>query len=121
MVVLSTVVVVPLTVKSPAMVTFAPLKVKAVVGVEPDFITSSPLLFVKLPNVVPSSLRVTSAPPASRFMSPAESNVIVDPVTVSITGLVKVLLVSVAVDVADTNRASPPVLGRVSVLLALSE
>ena len=32
----------------------------------------------------------------------------------------KVLLVSVAVDAVDTSRASPPVLGRVSVLLALS-
>jgi hypothetical protein len=119
--VVSTVVVVPFTVRFPAKVAFAPLKVTAVVGVEPDFITSSPLLFVKLPNVVPSSFRVTSAPPASRVMSPAESNVMVDPVTVSITGLVRVLLVSVAVDVADTKRASPPVLGRVSVLLALSE
>ena len=33
----------------------------------------------------------------------------------------KVLFVSVAVDAVDTSRASPPVLGNVSVLLALSE
>ena len=88
--VVSIVVVVPFTVRLPEKVAFAPLNVTAVVGVEPDFITSSPLLFVKLPNVVPSSLRVTSAPPASKFISPAESNVIVDPVTVSMTGLVRV-------------------------------
>ena len=75
--VVSMVVVVPFTVRFPAKVTFAPLNVMAVVGVEPDFITSSPLLFVKLPKVVPSSLSVTSAPPASRVISPAESNVIV--------------------------------------------
>ena len=33
----------------------------------------------------------------------------------------KVLFVSVAVEAVDTSRASPPVLGKVSVLLALSE
>ena len=37
------------------------------------------------------------------------------------TGAVNVLFVKVAVDDVETNRASPPVLGRVSVLLALSE
>lgn len=59
----------------PAPVTLAPLNVNAVVGVEPDLITSSPLLFVKLPKVVPSSFNVTSAPPASRIISAAASTV----------------------------------------------
>ena len=40
----------------PARVTFAPLKVAAVVGVEPDLITNSPLEFVKLAKVVPHLL-----------------------------------------------------------------
>ena len=44
----------------PARVTFAPLKVAAVVGVEPDLITNSPLEFVKLAKVVPPSFNITS-------------------------------------------------------------
>ena len=85
----------------PAKVTLAPLNVIAVVGVDPDLITSSPLEFVRLPKVVPSSLSVTSAPPASKTISVVASNVIVDPESISaITGVVKVLFVSVAVEVA---------------------
>ena len=37
------------------------------------------------------------------------------------TGAVNVLFVKVAVDAVETSRASPPVLGSVKVLLALSE
>ena len=55
----------PSTVKLPSIVVLAPLRVIAAVGVEPDLITSSPLEFVKLPKVVPASLRVISAPSAS--------------------------------------------------------
>ena len=51
----------------PAKVTFAPLKVIAVVV--PDLIIRSPLVFVALPKVVPSSLKKISPPPASRTMS----------------------------------------------------
>ena len=40
---------------------------------------------------------------------------------VLIVGLDSVLFVSVAVELTDTRSASPPVLGRVSVLEALSE
>ena len=65
----------PSTVKLPSAVTLAPLNVNAAVGVDPDLITSSPLLLVKLPNVVPSSLSTTSAPPASSVMSPLASTV----------------------------------------------
>ena len=54
----------------------SPANVKAVVGVEPDFITTSPPEFVILPKVVPSSLRSISAPPASKVMSATESSVI---------------------------------------------
>ena len=65
----------PSTVKLPSAVILAPLNVNAAVGVDPDFITSSPLLLVKLPNVVPSSFSTTSAPPASKVMSPLASTV----------------------------------------------
>jgi hypothetical protein len=65
---------------------------------------------------------VTSAPPASKTISVVASSVILDPESISvITGVVKVLFVSVAVEDVDTNLASPPVLGRVKTLLALSE
>ena len=57
----------------PENVTLAPLNVIAVVGVEPDLITSSPLLFVKLPKVVPPSFKITSAPFASNVMSVSAS------------------------------------------------
>ena len=48
---------------------FAPLKVAAVVGVEPDLITNSPLEFVRLAKVVPPSFNITSAPSASNIIS----------------------------------------------------
>ena len=87
-----------------------------------DLITSSPLEFVKLPKVVPSSLSVTSAPPASKTISVVASSVIVEPESISvITGVVKVLFVNVDVEASDTKVESPPVLGRVKTLLALSE
>ena len=79
-------------------------------------------LFVNVSILVPSSLNITSAPPASKTISVVESNVIVDPESISaITGVVKVLFVKVAVEDGYTNLASPPVLGRVKTLLALSE
>ena len=121
-VVLSTVVVVPLTVRLPATVTLAPLMVIAVVGVEPDCITSSPLELLKLPKVVPPSFSVTSPPSASSTMSVVASSVIVEPESISaITGVVNHMFVSEAVELVDTKRASPPVLGSVNVLDALSE
>ena len=51
--------------------------------------------FVILPNSVPSSLNIISAPPASNVISPALSNSIVEPSMCSITGVVSVLLVRV--------------------------
>ena len=57
----------------PANVTLAPLNVIAVVGVDPDLITSSPLLFVKEAKVALPFLRVMSSPSASRIISPVAS------------------------------------------------
>jgi hypothetical protein len=55
-------------------------------------------------------------------MSVVASKVIVEPESISvITGFVNVLFVSVAVDEVETNLASPPELGSVRVLDALSE
>ena len=51
--------------------------------------------FVILPNSVPSSDSIISAPPASNVISPALSNSIVEPSMCSITGVVSVLLVRV--------------------------
>ena len=67
-------------------------------------------LFVNTNILVPSSLNITSAPPASKTISVVASNVIVEPESISaITGVVKVLFVKVAVEDVDTNLASPPV------------
>jgi hypothetical protein len=65
----------PEIVRSPAIVTLAPLIVKAVVGVDPDLTKSSPPDCVRLPKVVPSSFNKTSAPPASNIRSPGVSKV----------------------------------------------
>ena len=54
----------------------SPANVTAVVGVLPDFITSSPPDCVKLPNVVPPAFNTTSFPAASKLISAAESTVI---------------------------------------------
>jgi len=51
----------------PAAVKLAPLNVNAVVV--PDLIIKSPLVFVAEPNVVPSSLKKISPPPASSTIS----------------------------------------------------
>ena len=67
--------VVPVTVKLPAIVVFAPLIVMFVVAELPDFILNSPLLFVNLPNSVPPSFKIISAPSASSIISAALSNV----------------------------------------------
>jgi len=115
-----TVVVVPATLKLPATATLAPSNVKAVVV--PDFNIKLPLVFVALPNVVPPSLKKMSPPSASNIMSVVASSVIVEPESISaITGVVNVLFVSVSVELAETKVVSPPVLGSVRVLDALSE
>ena len=59
----------PVTVKSLAKVKSAPLNVAAVVAPEPDFITSSPPLFVNRPKLVPLSFNFISAPSASNTIS----------------------------------------------------
>ena len=70
----STVVVVPETVKLPAIVTLAPLNVIAVVV--PDLIIKLPDVFVKLPKVVPPSFKNISPPSASKVISSPASIVI---------------------------------------------
>ena len=86
----------PLTVRFPANVALAPLPVSIVVV--PDLIIKLALVFVNPPKVVPSSFNIISAPPASNTISVVASSVIVDPESISvITGVVKVLLVSVCV------------------------
>ena len=82
----------PSTVKLPSIVALAPLNVIAAVGVEPDLITNSPLEFVKLPNTVPSSLSVISAPPASNIISPPESSVISVPSFVIVSSAILPML-----------------------------
>ena len=62
---------------------------------EADLISRFEPEFVILPNSVPSSDSIISAPPASNVISPALSNSIVEPSMCSITGVVKVLLVKV--------------------------
>ena len=63
-----------------------------------------------------------SPPSASNIISVVASSVIVEPESISaITGVVKVLFVKVAVELVQTRRASPPVLGSVRVFEALSE
>ena len=59
--------------------------------------------------------------PSGLIESTAISPTLVILLSLKLTLSPKVLFVSVAVDVADTKRASPPVLGRVSVFDALSE
>ena len=63
----------PVAATVPAAVTFAPLKVRAVVA--PDFIIRLPEVLVALPNVVPSSLKKISAPFASSTISSSASTV----------------------------------------------
>ena len=58
----------------PAKVTFAPLKVAAVVV--PDLIIRSPDVLSKLPKVVPASFKNIVSPAASSIISPEESSVI---------------------------------------------
>ena len=67
----------------PANVTFAPLNVAAVVV--PDLIIRFPELFVALPKVVPSSLKNTSPPPASKTISVVASKVTVEPLSISVS------------------------------------
>ena len=60
--------------------------------------TNSPDEFVNLPNSVPSSFKIISCSPASNTISVAASNVIAALLSISaITGVVKVLFVSVSV------------------------
>ena len=66
------------------------------------------------PNVNPTSTGIFTSSVASKVISAPES-------ISAITGVVKVLLVSVDVEASDTKVESPPVLGIVKTLLALSE
>ena len=63
----------PLIVKSPAIVAFAPLNVRAVVV--PDLITKLPDEFSSEPKVVEASCRETIPSSVFSIMSPATSNV----------------------------------------------
>ncbi len=103
-----TVVVVPLTVRSPvtiklpAAVALAPLNVSAVVV--PDLSIKLPEVFVALPNVVPASLKNISPPSASNIISVVASKVIVLPESISaIIGVVNVLFVKVSVVALPTS------------------
>ena len=114
----------PDIVKSPATVTFAPLIVIAVVGVEPDLITSSPLDCDILPKVVPSSFSVMSAPPASNTISPEESNVMSVPSFVIVSSAMLpmlVILASLMSKVPVTSKLPPtetlPVVVRLSLMV----
>ena len=93
----------PLIVKSPANVALAPLNVKAVVAPEPDFITSSPPLFVNRPKLVPLSFNFISAPSASNTISAEAFTVNVVAFIVLIVGVVKVLFVRVSVVARPTS------------------
>ena len=84
----------PEIVKSPAIVTSAPLKVRAVVV--PDLIIKLPLVFVAEPKVVPPDLKNTSPPAALRSISPEESNVIVVPSTSNVPSAVIVIFAAAA-------------------------
>ena len=71
---------------------------------------------------MPASLNSIFPPAASKTMSAVASKVISAPESISaITGVVKVLLVNVDVEASDTKVESPPVLGIVKTLVALSE
>ena len=81
-------------------------------------------LFVIVNILVPASLKIISAPSASKTISASASSVILpeDKESISaILGVVKVLFVSVAVEAVETRSTSPPVLGSVKVFEALSE
>ena len=87
-----------------------------------DSIIKSVELFVNVAKVVPPSFKIISAPSASKIISVVASSVIVEPESISaITGVVNVLFVSVAVEVVETNLASPPVPGNVRTFVAPSE
>ena len=74
-----------------------------------DSIIKSVELFVNVAIVVPPSLKIMSAPSASRIMSVVASSVIVEPESISaITGVVKVLFVKVCVATRDTSVESAP-------------
>ena len=94
----------------------SPLMIKSL-SCTPVVITKSLDVFDKVAIVVPPSLKNTSPPSASRIISVVASSVIVEPESISaIIGVVSVLFVSVAVEVAETSFESPPLLGNVRVL-----
>jgi len=88
----------------------------AVVDVTPSSIFSSAVVDVTPSNILSSV--VVDVTPSSMFISVA---VAVTATSSFIFGDVNVLFVRVAVEVAETSLASPPVLGNVRTLLALSE
>jgi hypothetical protein len=90
----------------PAAVTFAPLKVSAVVV--PDFTVRLPELLLAEPNVVPPSLKKMSPPSASKIISVVASNVMVEPESISaITGVVRVTTVEDAL-IPDVSALPVP-------------
>ena len=99
----------------PAKVVFAPLNVAAVVADEPDFITSSPPLFVNRPKLVPPSFNFISAPSASNTISAEAFTVNVVAFIVLMVGVVKVLFVRVSV-VFLATKVSVAVLGKERVI-----
>ena len=71
---------------------------------------------------MPASLNSTLPPAASSTISASASSVISALESISaITGVVSVLFVRVAVEVAETSLELPPLLGKVNVLDAASE
>ena len=99
----------PEIVKSPAIVAFAPLNVKAVVV--PDLSIKFPELFVALPNVVPPSLKNISPPSASKIISEGPSTVM-SPLDVAIV---------TAASPVEISSAATEVENPVSTILVPSE
>ena len=92
------------------MVTSAPDIVTAVVV--PDFRTRLPELFVKAPYCVPASLRRTSAPSASRIISP-EASIVASPVAFTVKS------VEVTVTVSEPEISKAAVAVTVSLLIVV--
>jgi len=84
-------------------------------------VTPSRILSSDAVEVTPSKIfnsEVVAVTPSNKFTSVAVAVIATSSLSF---GDVKVLFVNVAVEVADTNLALPPVLGKVKTLLALSE
>jgi len=78
-------------------------------------------LFVSVNILVPPSLKIISAPSASRIISVVASSVIVEPESISaIVGVVKVLFVKVSSETRDTKVELAPA-GKVKVFVTAAE